>query len=201
MTSAESRIEYWRQKADAASVFDAATPGAVHTAGVKLESAGVLEAIVTQNVDGLHQDAGSSTDVVIEVHGTGREAVCLECGDRTPIGPHLTSFVDTGVPPRCAVCGGIVKPATISFGQTLDPFTVSRATRAAERTDLVIALGSTLSVYPAAELPLRAAGLGAPYVIVNRGDTDHDGHPLVTLRIDGDVDEVFPSAVDAALGT
>ena len=198
--SEEHRIRYWRQKADAASVFDAALPGVVHDACVRLEQAGVLGAIVTQNVDGLHQDAGSSEAVVIEVHGTGRQAKCLGCGRLTPIGPHLEAFTASGAPPRCVECGDVLKPATISFGQQLDPVTVDRAVRAAESADLAIALGSTLSVYPAADLPLRAASLGAKYAIVNRGETNHDGHPLVTLRVDGNVDEVFPAAVDAALG-
>ncbi len=197
--SSEQRVRYWEQKAGAAEVFNAARPGAVHEACVRLEEAGVLGAIVTQNVDGLHQEAGSSADRVVEVHGTGREAKCLGCGDRTPIGPHLEEFGRTGEPPVCAECGGLLKPATISFGQMLDPLTIDRATRAAESSDLAIALGTTLSVYPAADLPLRAASLGARYAIVNRGDTDHDGHPLVTLRIDGDVDDVFPAAVDHAL--
>ena len=96
-------------------------------------------------------------------------------------------------------CGGLLKPATISFGQQLDPITMYRAQMAAEAADLVIALGSTLSVYPAAEIPLIAARRGVPYVIINRGRTDHDSSVHVTLRIDDDVSVAFPQAVTTAL--
>lgn len=199
LRSEDKRIEYWTQKVEAAGHIDAASPGPVHRGCVDLERAGKVEAVVTQNVDGLHAAAGTSPDVLVEVHGTTRQAGCLECGQRTPIGPHLREFERTGIPPRCRACGGLLKPATISFGQTLDPVTVSRATRAADRCDLVIALGSTLSVYPAAEIPLRAAGRGVPYVIVNLGRTDHDDLPVVGLRIEADVGETFGTAVADAL--
>jgi NAD-dependent deacetylase len=163
-----------------------------------LEEAGKLEAIVTQNIDGLHTIAGSS--VVVEVHGTGREAECLNCGDRTPIEPHLEAFTESRVPPRCH-CGGLLKPATISFGQQLDSMTMYKAMRAADRCDLVIAMGTTLSVYPAAQIPLQAAGRGIAYVIINQGETDHDGSPLVTIRIEAPVGPTFSQAVTQALAT
>jgi NAD-dependent deacetylase len=200
LASEQRRVDYWDQKAASADVFAAAVPGSVHRACVDLERAGRLDTIVTQNVDGLHQLAGSSASVVVEVHGTAREATCLSCGDRRPIDPIIEDFVRTRRPPTCGLCGGLVKPATISFGQMLDPVTVARATHAAERCDLVIALGTTLSVYPAAEVPLVAARHGAPYVIVNRGATDHDRLALVSLRIEGDVGTVFSTAVAEALG-
>ncbi|RUA02340.1 MAG: hypothetical protein DSY84_04075, partial [Candidatus Neomarinimicrobiota bacterium] len=101
-------------------------------------------------------------------------------------------------PPVCG-CGGYLKPATISFGQNLDPDDLARAAAAVQETDLVVALGSTLSVHPAAGFPLAAAQRGVPYVVVNRGVTDHDGHSAVTLRLDGDVVELFPPAVAEAL--
>ena len=97
-------------------------------------------------------------------------------------------------------CGGVLKPATISFGQSLRAADLDRAADAARQADLVVALGSTLSVYPAASLPLVAAQRGTPYVIVNRGVTDHDDHPSVTLRLEGDVTVIVPPAVEAALG-
>ena len=102
-------------------------------------------------------------------------------------------------PPLCE-CGGFLKPATISFGQNLDPTELERADDAAREADLVVALGSTLSVYPAASFPLIAARRGVPYVIINRGATDHDGERSVSLRLEGEVGEIFPPAVDAALG-
>jgi len=153
IASEEDRVRYWRQKVTAAETIEVAEPGAVHKACVELEDAGKLEAIFTQNIDGLHSIAGSSDKKVIEVHGTGREAVCLDCDERSAIVPHLDAFTDTGVPPRCH-CGGLLKPATISFGQQLDPMTMYNASQAANACDLVIAMGTTLSVYPAAEVPL-----------------------------------------------
>jgi len=198
LANEEDRVLYWDQKLQAAEVIGPAKPGAVHRACVALEEAGKLEAIVTQNIDGLHTIAGSSADKVIEVHGTGREAVCLDCGDQTPIEPHLESFTESRVPPRCS-CGGLLKPATISFGQQLDPMTMYTSIRAAEACDLVIAMGTTLSVYPAADIPLQAARRGVPYVIINQGETEHDGYGYVTLRIDAPVGPTFSQAVTSAL--
>ena len=197
--SAEARIEYWEQKLLAAPVFRDAQPNPVHVACVALESAGKLEMLVTQNVDGLHTAAGTSPERLTEVHGTSMEAVCLSCRDRSPIGPHVAAFESTRQPPTCSTCGGFLKPATISFGQQLDPRSMLRASMAADSCDLVIALGSTLSVYPAADIPYPAVQRGVPYVIINMGATDHDDWAGLTLRIDGDVTEVFPAAVGAAL--
>jgi NAD-dependent deacetylase len=199
LRSEDKRIEYWGQKLASSEALAQATPTEVHRAAVRLEEVGKLEAIVTQNIDGLHSDAGSSKGIVVEVHGTAREASCLDCGARGPIEPFLDSFASTRRPPMCDECGGLIKPATISFGQALDALSIARATQAAERCDLVIALGSTLSVYPAAAIPLEAAQRGVPYVIVNLGPTDHDSLPSVALRIEEDVAEAFPAAVEDAL--
>ncbi len=194
----EQRALYWDQKLRAADFFDAAEPGAAHHACVDLEAAGKLHTLVTQNIDGLHAAAGTSAEKLVEVHGTAMEVACLDCGERTPTQPHLDMFAETREPPICD-CGGLLKSATISFGQQLDAMTLYRADQAAQETDLVIALGSTLSVYPAAEIPLIAARRGVPYAIVNRGETDHDGSVYLTLRIEGDVSTVFPAAVSTAL--
>jgi NAD-dependent deacetylase len=194
----EARVEYWNQKSRAAAAFNAAHPGAVHHACVDLEVAGKLHTLVTQNVDGLHAAAGTSKGKLVEVHGSAMEVSCLDCGERSPTQPHLDSFAVSREAPLCD-CGGLLKPATISFGQQLDPMTMYRAHSAAEEADLVIALGSTLSVYPAAEIPLVAARRGVPYAIVNRGETDHDASIHLTLRIEGNVSTVFPQAVTTAL--
>jgi NAD-dependent deacetylase len=199
--SHERRIDYWDQKVAAAVSITKAEPGLVHRACVDLENAAMLGAIVTQNVDGLHTLAGSSPSKTIEVHGTTREAGCLSCGSRSPIDPHLESFVATRTPPVCEDCGGLLKPATISFGQSLEQLTLVRASQAADEADLVVALGTTLSVYPAADIPMQAARRGIPYVIINRGRTDHDGSPFVTLRIEADVGLTFAAAVATATAT
>ncbi|MFV1970525.1 MAG: NAD-dependent deacetylase [Acidimicrobiia bacterium] len=194
----DARVEYWDQKLRAADYFNDARPGAVHRACVDLEAAGKLHTLVTQNVDGLHAGAGTTKGRLVEVHGTAMEVSCLDCGDRSPTQPHLDAFAERREAPVCE-CGGLLKSATISFGQQLDPMTMYRAQLAAEEADLVIALGSTLSVYPAAEIPLVAARRGVPYAIVNRGETDHDGSIYLTLRIEGDVSVIFPQAVTLAL--
>jgi NAD-dependent deacetylase len=129
------------------------------------------------------------------------EAVCLSCGKRSPIEPRVAAFEETHRPPVCDECDGYLKPATISFGQQLEPRSMLRASMAAETCDMVIALGSTLSVYPAADIPYGAVQRGVPYVIVNMGATDHDHWDGLTLRIDGDVTDVFPLAVRAALAS
>jgi NAD-dependent deacetylase len=192
------RREYWRQKLGSADVFRDAIPNDVHFACVDLEGAERLDMVVTQNVDGLHADAGTSPEKLVEVHGTARFVGCLSCFERTPAHPHFERFAESDEPPTCH-CGGLLKPATISFGQALDPMSMDRATEAAQRCDLVISLGSTLGVFPVSEVPLVAAARGVPYAVVNRGATEHDTTGLVTLRIDGDVSEVFPPAVSHAL--
>jgi NAD-dependent deacetylase len=198
MSSESARIEHWEYKLEAWPVFRAARPNSVHRAVVRLEHAGKVVAVVTQNIDGLHSTAGSDPKRLVELHGTNLEIECQSCGRRGDPEPCFEEFRVHRIPPRCG-CGGFVKPATISFGQQLDPATLERAGQAAREADLVIALGSTLSVYPAASFPLLAAARGVPYVIINRGATDHDHEPAVSLRIEGDVAPVFPGAVDAAL--
>jgi len=198
MSSAAARIEYWDQKSQAWPSFRDAEPNAVHIAIADLERAGKLAMVITQNIDGLHSRGGTSAERLVELHGTNAAIECMSCHVRSDPAAHMKSFADTRQPPQCG-CGGYLKPATISFGQNLDPDDLERAAAAVEATDLVVALGSTLSVYPAAGFPLAAAQRGVPYVVVNRGATDHDGHAAVTLRLDGDVVELFPPAVADAL--
>ncbi len=155
--------------------------------------------LVTQNVDGLHLAAGTSREKLVEVHGTDARVTCLECGAEADPEGCFEGFRKTRQPPACD-CGGWLKPATISFGQSLRAEDLQRAFAAAHRADLVISLGSTLSVHPAAGVPLAAADRGIPYVIVNRGPTDQDHHPAIALRVEGDVGAVFPPAVDRVVG-
>lgn len=198
MTSEAARVEYWDYKLEGWEAFRNARPNAVHEAIIQLEQAGKVLLVVTQNIDGLHAQAGTPRERLVELHGTNALAECQTCRARSAIEPHFESFKQTRKPPLCA-CSGYLKPATISFGQALREEDLTRSAEAAEEADLVLALGSTLSVYPAASIPLTAAQRGVPYVIINRGSTDHDQLPNVTLRLEGDVVEIFPAAVEAAL--
>jgi NAD-dependent deacetylase len=200
LASEEKRIEYWRWKSEGWPGIRDAEPNAVHRAAVELETAGRLLAVVTQNVDGLHREAGTTPDRLVEMHGTDSRVSCLSCGAESEPDPHYEAFAHTGRPPRCE-CGGWLKPATISFGQNLRTDDLDRAFRAATECDLAVSLGSTLSVHPACGVPVAAAERGVPYAVVNRGETDHDRLSCVTLRIEGDVGVVFPGAGRAALSS
>ena len=198
MRSEAARVEHWDYKLEGWPAFRAARPNATHEAIVRLERAGKVLAVVTQNIDGLHARAGTPAERLVELHGTNSLVECQTCGRRSDPEAHFEYFRKTRRPPVCE-CGGFLKPATISFGQNLRNEDLERAEAAAKAADLVVALGSTLSVYPAANIPLLAASRGAPYVIINRGPTEHDDLPEVTLRLEGDVGEIFPPAVEAAL--
>jgi NAD-dependent deacetylase len=198
MRSEAARIEHWDYKLEAWPAFRAAKPNAIHKAIFQLERAGQMRAVVTQNIDGLHARAGTSPDKLIELHGTNSQIECQTCGKLSDPEPHFEYFSRTRCPPVCE-CGGFLKPATISFGQDLRAKDLERAQTAALEADTVVALGSTLSVYPAANIPLLTANRRRPYVIINRGPTDHDEQPEVTLRLEGDVGEIFPAAVMEAL--
>lgn len=200
MTSEAARIEHWDYKLEGHDAFLKARPNAVHQAIARLEQAGKVRAVVTQNIDGLHSLAGTSPECLIELHGTNALVECQTCRWRGDPEPHFEFFRHNRRTPLCE-CGGFLKPATISFGQSLDPSEIERATRAAMDADLVVALGSTLSVYPAAGFPLMAAQRGVPYVVINRGATDHDREASVTIRLEGEVGEIFPVAVDVAFST
>ncbi len=199
MSSHAARVRHWSLRAESAELFGNARPNAVHRAVCHLEQAGKLGWVLTQNVDGLHAAAGTGAARLIEIHGSTRTVECQRCGWTDPVEPHLAAFRADGEPPLCA-CGGYLKTATISFGQPLRASDTARAQEAAQNCDLVIAMGSTLSVQPASLFPLLAAERGVPYAIINRGDTDHDGMACVSLRLEGDVVDCFPPAVQAALG-
>jgi NAD-dependent protein deacetylase/lipoamidase len=166
-----------------------AAPNKAHRALVSLEDSGRLVALVTQNIDGLHQRAGSRA--VLELHGTMHETVCLTCNDRRPMREALDR-VATGTPdPSCPVCGGILKSATISFGQPLDTEVLTAARDAALACDLMLAVGSSLSVQPAAGLVGLAAQAGATVVICNASETPYDDVAAIVLR--GPLGEVLPT--------
>ncbi|MGH9262813.1 MAG: SIR2 family NAD-dependent protein deacylase [Acidimicrobiales bacterium] len=151
-----------------------ATPNAGHRALVELERRGKLHALVTQNIDGLHQRAGTSADRVVEVHGTLHEVMCMACGWRGPMQPVLDRVRAGEADPPCQRCGGILKSATISFGQALVPSVIARALRLAEEADMLLAVGTSLQVYPVAGMVPAAKRVGARVVIVNAEDTPFD---------------------------
>jgi NAD-dependent deacetylase len=176
-----------------------AEPNAGHRALADLERMGKLETLVTQNVDGLHQRAGSSPERVVEVHGTMREVVCMACGERAPMERALDRVRAGEDDPPCRTCGGILKSATISFGQSLVAEDLDRAQRAAAGCDLFLALGTSLTVYPVAYLPEEALAAGARLVIVNAETTPYDARAQATFS--DPIGEVLPrlvKLVDAA---
>ena len=170
-----------------------AQPNAGHRALAELERMGKLELLVTQNIDGLHLAAGTSPERLIEIHGTTRDVVCLACGDRGPMDEALERVRAGEVDPACRACGGILKSATISFGQQLVADDLSRAEEAAAGSDLFLAIGTSLTVYPVAWLPERALANGARLVIINAEPTPLDGRAHAVLR--GQIGEVLPALV------
>ncbi|UQS26500.1 Sir2 family NAD-dependent protein deacetylase [Amycolatopsis thermalba] len=170
-----------------------ARPNAAHLALVDLERQGRLSAILTQNIDGLHQKAGNSPDRVVELHGTMADTICLSCDDRRDMHETLDRVRAGESDPECEVCGGILKSATVSFGQMLDPEVVDRAREAAITCDLMLALGSSLTVHPAAGLVDVAAAAGAPVIVVNASETPYDDVATVVLR--EPLGEVLPKLV------
>jgi len=167
-----------------------AEPNRAHAALAGLARSGLVTSVITQNIDGLHQKAGTPADRVIELHGTMFGVVCVSCGDRSPMAGALAR-VDAGEEdPPCPRCGGILKSATVMFGQPLDPDVFTRAGRAAATCDVFLAVGSTLTVEPAASLCGVAVAAGAALVIVNRDPTPYD--PLAAEVIRDPIGEAVP---------
>jgi len=176
----EVRKAAWRARVD--SPAWSAEPNAGHRALVALERRGKLHALVTQNIDELHQRAGSSPEKVVEVHGSMRRVMCWECGLRAPMEEALARVRGGEDDPRCPACGGIQKSDTISFGQALVPDVIERALRAAAEADLLLAIGTTLQVRPVAGMVPIAARAGADIVIVNDQPTAMDALADVVVR-------------------
>ncbi len=172
LTCKDSRIEYWRRKKEVYPAVRDARPGPVHTTLKQLEDLGLLKGIITQNIDGLHARAGSRS--IVEIHGTTLETICLECGKTAPIEPALEHFTQTGECPLCPACEGLLKPNTISFGQALDPGTLHQAVDWVQQTGLLLCIGSSLVVEPAASLPRYAKRARAKVFIINREPTPID---------------------------
>jgi NAD-dependent deacetylase len=169
-----------------------AQPNPAHRALADLERKGHLHTLVTQNIDGLHQLAGTSEDILIEIHGTIREVVCMQCDDRAPMQLALDRVRAGEVDPPCRSCGGILKSATISFGQSLDAADLERASEEAARSDLFLALGTSLGVYPVAYLPTRTLENGGRLAIINAQPTPFDRQAAV---INAPLADVLPELV------
>src|SRR5262245_43913558 len=187
----DARRAAWRTRLDSRAWE--ARPNAGHAAIVDLERQGTLHAVVTQNVDGLHQRAGTDPDLVIEVHGTMWWTRCLSCDDRRPMAEALARVRGGEEDPPCLVCGGIIKSDTISFGQALVPGGFALACEVRAECDVRLAVGSTLSVYPVAGCVPRAKAEGARVVIVNAGPTEMD--LIADAVLYGQIGEILPALV------
>ncbi len=187
---------FWTDRIDLREAFYGdreIEPNAAHEALVALERAGHLDAILTQNVDGLHQAAGSES--VVELHGTNREVECVDCGHREPADPIFERARDGELPPTCPDCSGDLKPAVVLFGESMPDEPTIRAHELAGRSDVFLAIGSSLTVQPAAGLPSRAQRSGATLAVINLEETSVSSRADYDHR--ADVTEVLPAVVEA----
>jgi NAD-dependent deacetylase len=182
MHNEDGRREAWRRTFSGTAGWVGAKPNEGHFAIARLVDTGKVDHVITQNVDNLHQDAGVPAHQVIELHGNAGYATCLICGLRHELAELRDPFLEQGTLPTCRACGGIVKSATISFGQPMPVEAMRRADAASRQCDLFIVLGSSLVVYPAATLPMVAKSNGAALVIINREPTDMDYRADLFLR-------------------
>lgn len=196
LTDTSVRRRSWAMRADSGAL--GAEPNEAHHAIVRLWEAGIVAACVTQNIDGLHAAAGLPEEAVIELHGNARTTSCMACGASSPTTAVVERVESGDTDPRCDTCGGILKVDVVFFGEDMPAAEMTRAMAAAGTCDAVLAVGSTLSVYPAAFVPLTATEAGAPLVIINRGETDLDDRAEVL--IDGAAGSTLGAIADALIG-
>jgi NAD-dependent deacetylase len=178
----ETRQKYWQTRRALAEQVAEAKPNAAHHALAELERLGILLCIITQNFDGLHQDAGNQPERIVELHGTSREAACTLCGARSSM-QELQQRIDAGeIDPTCSLCSGYMKTATILFGQRVPEAVLTRARAMADECDLFLVVGSSLQVTPAATLPRLALAKDVPLIIINLQPTPLDDYADVILR-------------------
>jgi len=189
------RREAWSRTFSGVARWTGAAPNSGHMAVARLVERGKVSAVITQNVDNLHQDSGVPADKVIELHGNATYAACLDCGERHELEALKEGFLKAGEIPYCRVCGGLVKTATISFGQSMPEAAMARARQATAACDLFLVLGSSLVVFPAASFPLMAKRQGAALAIVNREPTEMDVH--ADLVVNAEIGEVLGAVVPA----
>ena len=192
LRSDEARREAWRRKFATRDAIERAAPNRGHRAIAALAAKNKLSGVITQNIDGLHQLSGLADDLIIELHGNTTYAVCLDCGERHELDAIWRRFSADETPPLCGRCGGLVKTATISFGQAMPEVEMRRAEEATLACDLFLAIGSSLTVQPAAMFPLLAAQNGAKLVILNREATPLDEYADLVLN-----QEIGPTLGDA----
>lgn len=188
----EHRKSNWRRLSEG-SIWEGREPNIGHQKLVDLEATGKLHTLVTQNVDGLHQRAGSSDDVMVEVHGTTQKVKCLDCGEQAPMAKALDRVRAGEEDPPCRACGGILKSATVSFGQSLISADLERAEVAANACDLMMCVGTSLAVFPIANMVPLAVQTGAKLLIVNGEETQFD--PLADVVINASISAVLPQII------
>ncbi len=193
LRSEETRRRLWQNLKEGGLMSDA-SPNAAHLALVELEKMGKLISLVTQNVDNLHQKAGNSPELIRELHGNMQMLICLHCGRRYPVTIVREKFADSESVPACEVCMGILKPDVVFFGEALPQDVLSRAMMEANQCEIMLVIGSSLVVYPAAYVPVQAKQAGAKMIIVNRGPTEQDH--LADIRIDAAAGEVMTSIIE-----
>lgn len=193
LASEEMRRESWRRRIAIGPTFSTAEPNRGHRAVAELVRRGKVIGVITQNIDNLHQNSGIPDEMIIELHGNGTYAACLSCQRRYELEPILEAFRRDETLPVCADCGGIIKTATISFGQAMPAGPMSRAEEVTQSCDLFVVLGSSLVVYPAAGFPLLAKSRGSTLVILNRDPTDQDERADLVIR--HGIGEVLGAAV------
>ncbi len=196
LASEKARTEYWQMRRELIPGLLAARPNKAHLALAQLQQMKKLRAIITQNVDGLHQAAGS--DQVIELHGTNRTVSCLSCGQRWSIEEIQTRLEADEAVPDCIDCGGIIKPDTVSFGQSMPEEAMSTAFQWAQDCDLMLMIGSSLAVQPAALVPVAAAEAGAKLIFINRTETPYDD--LAAVRFNESAGELLTNLVEKIIG-
>jgi NAD-dependent deacetylase len=194
IASPEARREYWAMKRELFKEIANAKPNRAHTAIAELQSGEKLGCVITQNIDGLHQAGGCPPETVIELHGTNLKAMCLECGRTWPYEEVQRRLEAGDLEPRCTECEGLIKPATVSFGQSMPEDELKKAFDCAMRCDLMLMIGSSLQVEPAASIPSAAHRTGAKLIFINRTETPWDH--IAEVRFSESAAEVMGSLMD-----
>ena len=189
----KTRQKIWEIFTESGLLIDA-QPNPAHYAVAELERLGKLDCVVTQNVDNLHQKAGNSPDKVLELHGNMRQALCLKCNQRFPLEDIIKRLKETSKPPDCLNCGGVIKPDAVFFGEPLPERTLKEAIFHSRNCDLLMVIGSTLIVYPAAFIPMYAKEAGAQLIIINLSPTPLDTQATVLIR--GKAGEVMTKVME-----